>query len=683
MVPHHDSGEQNGRLDEIIAAYLEAVERGETPDQQVWLARYPQYAAELSEFFAADDRFAGWVSPPEEGLAPSRGGPAPEGVDAGRDRASADPPSLRPVDAYREIVGPQTVLADRYRVFDVKSGGMGIVYLADDLDALKRGVELKVAIKTVQDYGQWRRSRIERGYSADASLYSSLLARFRREAITWVRLGLHENIVWAMWVTEIGAKPHLMMEYVDCGDLRSRIEQSQLPLPVTVNFALQFCEGMKYAVHSAGMVHRDIKPANVLIKNSRTVKITDFGLAKAFDRQPEETHVTCTPTAPADWSLPGAGTSCYMPPEQFESLSLADTRSDIFSFGATLYELLTGRRPFAAENAYMMRRRNANPPLAHEIAGEVPRELSAVVSRCLQYCPERRYQSFDELADDLHRINESLPGRLPMPDDGETVPPGEFTRSLQAEGEAYSLISLGRYRKAVAAADHGIQIDRANHAHWVNKGKALLELKQAGEARECFAEATRLNPADARAWSNLGWAELESGDPVAGLNAAQRATDVDREFGEAWMCRGCCQRELGDHDRAAHSLELAADLEPHNWKAHANLGLCLLEAGRHAEAFASLTRAVEINPEDPTCWSQLAWLHARASAWDEARAALDRSLQLDPENAQAWALRAWILWAGDRDEVGARTSLERAFELDPQNEKAQIVRRVLQQTKGD
>jgi serine/threonine protein kinase len=132
--------------------------------------------------------------------------------------------------------------------------------------------------------------------------------------MAWVRLGTHPNIIFAMWVFEAGGKPHLLMEYADGGDLHTWISQGRLTVPLAVSFAIQFCEGMRYAVHTAGMVHRDIKPANVLVKGNGIIKIADFGLAKAFDAE-REIAGQHEPSPPDPLSRDAVGARPYMPPE--------------------------------------------------------------------------------------------------------------------------------------------------------------------------------------------------------------------------------------------------------------------------------------------------------------------------------------------------------------------------------
>ena len=579
---------------------------------------------------------------------------------------------LRPTVAKRERIEPGTVLAGQYRIFGVKAGGMGCVYLAEDLAAKAKGIALKVAIKTVANFDEWQTARQSRGSSAEEARYTSLLVRFRREAMNWVRLGKHANIILAMMVIDVGQKPYLVMEYAEGGDLATWIKERRLSLPLAVNFAIQFCEGMKHAVRVAGMVHRDIKPANVLVQGRGTVKIADFGLAKAYGFSGLDFG---GPSSSDDRSLSvaGAGTLPYMAPEQFESLTRADTRSDIFSFGAMFYEMLTCRRLFEVRNAYEMSLSGEIPPPAHAANPLVPPSLSAIIARSVAYDPQDRYPSFDMLAADLTRIDESLPGRVPIPRDPTEMPAAFHTPSIQILGETYSLISLGLYDDAARRAEEGIRADPDNAEHWINKGKALGELGDFAGAGLCFVRATELSPGDVHAWANLGWARCETGDPIGGLDAARRAISLDDEFGDAWMCYGCCKRAQSKYAEAVDALRRSTEFEPHNWKAHANLGVCLADMGQRTEALDALRRAIAINPNAAPVWYLIALILATEGRLPDARGAIDRSLELAPSDADAWGLRAVILLQGDGDVVGARACVDQALSIDPQNARARTV----------
>jgi serine/threonine protein kinase len=637
-------------LDEVIADYIQQVEAGRSPDQADLLQRYPHLARKLAEYFAAERRVGAWAHEPT--FVPS----TPFVPSTDDDRPDAPPQDAAGVEPDFAKVVPGTVLAGQYRVIDVKAGGMGRVYLAEDLRARERGTILNVALKTVPDYAEWRRRRLQKGAPDGPAEYANLLARFHREALAWVRLGSHHNIVFAGYVLTIGGRPHLWLEHIDGGDLADWISEGGLTIARSVNYALQFCAGMQHAVRTAGMVHRDIKPSNVLIKDGRIVKITDFGLSRAYgsgDRSAEE-------GAGDDNSATGSsvrrgGTRSYMPPEQFLSLASADTRSDIFSFGVMLFEMLTRRKLFSAKDACQMFHDRAPLPYACEFNAEVPGALSDLVRRCVQYLPQDRYQSFDELTHDLQQINDALPDRLPIPRDPKVIPAEKLTPSIRAEGETYSLISLGHFEEAARRAQDGIDIDPGKLEHWVNRGTALMELSDFTGARECYRRATQLARGDARSWSNLGWAELALERPEAGLAAASTALRRNAEFAEAWMCRGCCERALGRLQDAVRSLERAAELEPHNWKIHANLGTVLAQSGRSGEALESFAKSAEMNSGDAAVWRQLGWCYAQEQRWTESRTALDRSLALDPENKDTAALRALVM----RSQSQAKTIQQR------------------------
>lgn len=236
-------------------------------------------------------------------------------------------------------------IQNRYEIFQILGGpgksGMGIVYVCYD-DTLRE----PVAIKTFQDKFLRTRASIE---------------RFKLESEVWVRLENHHNIVRAKYVDEIEGRPYIFLEYIFGddqygSDLSGWIRGHGLTLPLTLNFAIQFCHGMIHAnrkFNEAGklFVHRDIKPSNIMITRDRVVKITDFGLVKVF----AETGDDITPVKFGDdsymrLSIIKSGNICgtlpYMSPEQCRGDIDIDTRSDIYSFGCVLYEMLTGRYVF-------------------------------------------------------------------------------------------------------------------------------------------------------------------------------------------------------------------------------------------------------------------------------------------------------------------------------------------------
>jgi serine/threonine protein kinase/Tol biopolymer transport system component len=222
------------------------------------------------------------------------------------------------------------------------------------------------------------------------------LRRFEQEARTIAALS-HPNI---LGIHDIGAHdgaPFLVSEFLEGQTLREKLEAGPLPVRRAIEYALGIAQGLA-AAHEKGVVHRDLKPENVFITKDGRVKVLDFGLAKLAD--PEESQQTgVTLTSPA--TLPGMvmGTVGYMSPEQVRG-GPTDARSDIFSFGAVLYEMLTGKRAFKRDTSAetMTAILREEPPEVNSTGWEGPLGLQRILGRCLEKHVERRFQSASDLA---------------------------------------------------------------------------------------------------------------------------------------------------------------------------------------------------------------------------------------------------------------------------------------------
>jgi hypothetical protein len=230
------------------------------------------------------------------------------------------------------------------------------------------------------------------------------LRRFEQEARTIAALN-HPNI---LGIHDIGAHdgaPFLVSELLEGQTLREKLEAGPLPVRRAIEYALGIATGLA-AAHEKGIVHRDLKPENVFITRDGRVKVLDFGLAKLV-RPEENAEAAVTMTSPG--TLPGVvmGTIGYMSPEQVRGAT-SDARSDIFSFGAVLYEMLTGKRAFKRDTAAetMTAILREEPPELSETGWNGPLGLEKILGRCLEKSPERRFQS----ASDLGFAIESLSG---------------------------------------------------------------------------------------------------------------------------------------------------------------------------------------------------------------------------------------------------------------------------------
>ncbi len=222
------------------------------------------------------------------------------------------------------------------------------------------------------------------------------LRRFEQEARTIATLN-HPNILGIHDIGEHDGAPFLVSEFLEGQTLREKLVSGRLPVRRAIEYALGIAQGLA-AAHEKGIVHRDLKPENIFVTRDGRIKVLDFGLAKLV--RPEENHEPAvTLTNPA--TLPGMvmGTVGYMSPEQVRGEPI-DSRSDIFSFGAVLYEMLTGKRAFKRETSAetMTAVLREEPPALSDTGWQGPLELQRILARCLEKNVERRFQSASDLA---------------------------------------------------------------------------------------------------------------------------------------------------------------------------------------------------------------------------------------------------------------------------------------------
>ncbi len=273
----------------------------------------------------------------------------------------------------------------------VGKGGMGEVYRARD-EKLGREVALKV---------------LPEGFTSDADR----LARFHREARSLAALN-HPGIAAIHGLEESEGQPFLVLELVEGEDLAERLKRGAVPVEEALALALQIAEALEEA-HKKGLVHCDLKPANVKLTPEGKVKLLDFGLAKAFAGE-------AASGSPADLSQPPTlahtgtqagvilGTPAYMSPEQAKGESV-DHRSDVFSFGLVLFEMLTGRPAFARNSlAETLSAILNEPPPGLALDAEAPAELQRILRKTLAKQARDRYQSTADLTVDLRALRESL-----------------------------------------------------------------------------------------------------------------------------------------------------------------------------------------------------------------------------------------------------------------------------------
>ncbi len=296
---------------------------------------------------------------------------------AARSLAASKPEALAP---------GQTI--SHYRIISsLDAGGMGEVYLAEDT-RLRRRVALKL---------------LPPSFTGD----TDRVLRFAQEARAASAL-THPNVCT---IHEVGEgedwRHYIVMEYVEGVTLRRHMMAKRMDVTEVLEVAIQIASGLT-AAHALGVVHRDVKPENVMLRPDGIVKVLDFGLAKLTEKQPAADSTM--PTQPRVQTETGMlmGTASYMSPEQARGLAV-DARTDVWSFGVVLYEMLAGRTPFeGATNSDVIVSVLEREPLPLSRDAEVPAALERIVSKALRKRKEQRYQALGDLAVDLKSLKEEL-----------------------------------------------------------------------------------------------------------------------------------------------------------------------------------------------------------------------------------------------------------------------------------
>jgi len=291
---------------------------------------------------------------------------------------SSEKISTKALKAPKEELTRGTTFADRYEVIEeLGKGGMGKIYRVED-KKIKEEVALKIILPEI---------------AAD----KKTIERFSNE-LKMARKISHKNVCRMYDLNEEGGTHYITMEYVAGEDLKSMIKMTkQLSVGTVIGIAKQVCEGLAEA-HRLGVVHRDLKSKNIMIDREGNARVMDFGIARSLKTK----GITRAGMM--------IGTPEYMSPEQVEGQEV-DQRSDIYSLGVILFEMVTGRVPFEGETllSIVMKHKSEKPKDPREINAHVSSDISRVILRCMEKDKEERYQSAEELHSELSKIEKGIP----------------------------------------------------------------------------------------------------------------------------------------------------------------------------------------------------------------------------------------------------------------------------------
>ncbi len=538
-----------------------------------------------------------------------------------------------------------------YAIKKVMSGGMGVVYVADDLNA-----GLPVALKTIKP------EMLLEGHD-------DLRERFRNEALIWIGLDKHPNIVQALTIQSITGRPSIVLEYVGGAeglgsDLRGWIKHRQLDLQLSLRIALQIGWGMAYATErNAALVHRDLKPANILISADGLAKVTDFGLAYSLFGD----ELRSDAPAPEDIRLTRSGavmgTMHYMAPEQTRAAP-TDARADIYATGVILYEMLTGSVPFTAMEweAIATAHQTQPPQFPPRTERDIPASVRAFTLRCLAKHPDDRPQGWPAFVAELADVYYALTDEFPTATDGAALVLHELL------AKAYGYAELGHFEDALAVyADARRLAPHSDHV-WARTGRTLRLAGRFEESRVALENALAINDGYAWAWRQLGVTLDKTGRADEAVQALRKA--VELRPADSWSALNLARlyQRAGQIDAAMRLLAETVERDPANAQCRALLGDLLADLGQTHDALAQFDAALDLAPNNAALLKRKGRALRRMDRLEEAAGALRDAARLD-RSAWTWVSVAEILRSLRRP-AEALGAAQQALRIDNNNARA-------------
>ena len=539
-----------------------------------------------------------------------------------------------------------------YRVLEqIGAGGMGVVYRAHD-ERLDRDVALKV---------------LPPGTVVDASARK----RFHKEALALSKLN-HPNIATVHdFDTQEGAD-FLVEELIEGLSLDTMLMHGPLAEKEIINLGSQLAEGLA-AAHEHSVIHRDLKPGNIRVTPDARLKILDFGLAMILHGE----VISDAVTESLSETKACVGTLPYMAPEQLLGGKL-DARTDIWATGCILYEMATGRRPFLGSGPALTEAiLHQPPPALGKLNPKISAALGAVIRKCLDKDPQKRYISAREIAVDLRRTASAPPRRrlrwrqwsaalavtaavaavvaigmrqeLSLRRSSSVEPPTAVSPERQtAPHESYLAgmrylerwdkpanleSAIGLFQQAVQAdPNFALGFSALAEAHWA-KYRLEHDSQWIDEAEKDCKRAAELNQQLPAVYVTLARVHNGKGQYNLALQEVQRALKLEPLNADALLSEAAVYASMGQEDKAESTYQKAAALRPQNWDGYYELGVFYYRQRRYPDAAAEFESVLKITPDNAMAHATLGGMMQLLHQDEAAEQHLKRSLELQPSYA--------------------------------------------------
>jgi len=504
---------------------------------------------------------------------------------------------------------------------------------------------------------------------------------FLNEAILWTTILPHPNICKAYNVDKLWYGNVIVLEYVDGGSLRNKINKGPLKLLDIINYSIQFAQGMAFLNESYSLVHRDIKPENILITKSNKVKISDFGLSSANTLKFVAVQKQNDLFAENVKSKIIAGTLPYMSPEHFIDFNAVNTKSDIYSFGIVLYEMITGVLPFNAlsfneyKNAHLSQTYTKIYPTYN-----IPEQLINILDKCLSKNPCNRFANFTELLNSFIQINESMNIQIK---NYSKITVNELEKELTYldwTEKGYSLGKLRKFEDSLYCYKKALELEPSSIGSHSNVGTALLRLGKKEEALKYHEEELKLNPTEPLILFGVANEYMKIGRCAEAIKLQKDGLTYDPNNIRGWRKLSImCRRQ---NDETSYKVAINEILRLLDFENYSNIMYCVNEAIHLAESGDMETaliiheKSIKLYPNDWRCYYNCAVTLARCFLFSESVEFFRNALEIENGNLLS-RLNLGIILLLEGDLVAGLLELQKCEQYNPNNKFSNIIKDII------